>query len=114
MAEEEVEAVSKAIETVDESQTEGAIQPPILEPVSPDFEAVPGGKTEHEPGLYDEDIGRLEPSVDQDISPTAQLIEKSPLLMQRSTMRILEVILIIIAFSAGLAALYIRRIGKRL
>jgi hypothetical protein len=114
MAEEEVEAVSKAIESVDENQTGGAIQPPILEPVSPDFEAVPGGKTEHEPGLYDEDIGRLEPSVDQDISPTAQLIEKSPLLMQRSTMRILEVILIIIAFSAGLAALYIRRIGKRL
>jgi len=35
-------------------------------------------------------------------------------LMQRSTMRILEVILIMIAFSAGLAALYIRRIGKRL
>jgi len=114
MAEEEVEAVSKSIETVDENQTGGAIQPPILEPVSPDFEAVPGGKPEHEPGLYDEDIGRLEPSVDQDISTTAQLIEKSPLLMQRSTMRILEVILIIIAFSAGLAALYIRRIGKRL
>ncbi|MCJ7660284.1 MAG: hypothetical protein MUO67_14150 [Anaerolineales bacterium] len=114
MAEEEVEAVSKAIETVDESQTGGAIQPPILEPVSPNFEAVPGGRTEHEPGLYDEDTGRLEPSVDQDISPTAQLIGKLPILMQRSTMRILEVILIIIAFSAGLAALYIRRIGKRL
>jgi hypothetical protein len=95
MAEEEVETLSKAIETVDESQTGGAIQPPILEPVSPDFEAVPGGKTEYEPGLYDEDTGRLEPSVDQVISPTAQLIEKSPLLMQRSTMRILEVILII-------------------
>ena len=113
MVEEEVEAVSKAIETVDESRTGSAIQPPSLEPVSPDFEAAPGGKTEHEPGLYDEDTGRLEPSVDQDISSTAQLIEKLPLLMQRSTMRILEIILIIIAFSAGLAALYIRHIGKR-
>ena len=114
MEEEEVEAVSKAIETVDESWTGGAIQTPILEPVSPDFEAVPGWETEHEPGLPDEDTGRLEPSVDQDISSTTQLIEKLPLLMQRSTMRILEVILIMIAFSAGLAALYIRRIGKRL
>ena len=114
MAEEEVEAASKAIETVDENRTGGAIQPPILEPVSPDFEAVPGGKTEHEPGLYDEDTGRLEPSVDQEISPTAQLIKKLPLFLHRSTMRILEVILIIIAFSAGLAALYIRKIGKRL
>ena len=113
MVEEEVEAVSNAIETVDESRTGSAIQPPSLEPVSPDFEAAPGGKTEHEPGLYDEDTGRLEPSVDQDISSTAQLIEKLPLLMQRSTMRILEIILIIIAFSAGLAALYIRHIGKR-
>jgi hypothetical protein len=113
MVEEEVEAVSKAIETVDESRTGSAIQPQSLEPVSPDFEAAPGGKTEHEPGLYDEDTGRLEPSVDQDISSTAQLIEKLPLLMQRSTMRILEIILIIIAFSAGLAALYIRHIGKR-
>jgi hypothetical protein len=113
MAEEEVEAVSKAIETVDESRTGGVIQPPIFEPVSPDFEAVPGGKTEFEPGLYDEDIGRLEPSVDRDMSSTAQLIEKLHLLMQRSTMRILEIILIMIAFSAGLAALYIRRIGKR-
>ena len=114
MAEEEVEAVSKAIGTVDESRTGGAIQTPILEPVSPDFEAVPGGKAEQEPGIYDEDTGRLEPSVDQDISSTARLIEKLPYLMQRSTMRILEVILIMIAFSAGLAALYIRRIGKRL
>jgi len=114
MEEEEVDAVSKVIETVDESRTGGAIQTPILEPVSPNFEAVPGGKTEHEPGLYDEGTGRLEPSVDQDISSTAQLIEKLPLLIQRSTMRILEVILIMIAFSAGLAALYIRRIGKRL
>jgi hypothetical protein len=33
--------------------------------------------------------------------------------MQRSTMRILEMILIMIAISAGLAALFIRRIGKR-
>ena len=114
MAEEEVEAVSKAIETVDESRTGGVIQPPILEPVSPDFESVPGGKTEYEPGLYDEDSGRLEPPVDRDISSTAQLIEKLHLMMQRSTMRILEMILIIIAFSAGLAALYIRRIGKRI
>jgi hypothetical protein len=114
MMEEEVEAVSKAIETVDESRTGGAIQTPIHEPVSPDFEAVPGGIVEHEPGLYDEDTGRLEPSVDQDISSTARLIEKLPHLMQRSTMRILEVILIMIAFSAGLAALYIYRIGKRL
>jgi hypothetical protein len=113
MAEEEEKAVSKAIETVDESRTGGVIQPPIFEPVSPDFEAVPGGKTEFEPGLYDEDTGRLEPSVDRDISTTAHLIEKLPLLMQRSTMRILEIILIMIAFSAGLAALYIRRIGKR-
>ena len=114
MAEEEVETLSKAIETVDEGQTGGAIQPPILESVSPDLEVTPGWKTEHEPGLYDEDTGRLEPSVDQEISPTAQLIKKLPLFMQRSTMRILEVILIIIAFCAGLAALYIRRIGKRL
>jgi len=114
MAEEEVETLSKAIETVDESRTGGAIQTPILESVSPDLEAAPGGKTEHEPGLYDEDIGRLEPSVDQEISPTAQLIEKLPLLMQRSTVRILEMILIMIAISAGLAALYIRRIDNRL
>ncbi len=114
MAEDEVETLSKAIETVDEGQTGGAIQPPILESVSPDLEVTPGWKTEHEPGLYDEDTGRLEPSVDQEISPTAQLIKKLPLFMQRSTMRILEVILIIIAFCAGLAALYIRRIGKRL
>lgn len=114
MMEEEKDAVSKVIETVDESPTGGAIQPPILEPVSPEFEAVPGGKAEQEPGIYDEDTGRLEPSVDQDISSTARLIEKLPHLMQRSTMRILEVILIMIAFSAGLAALYIRRIGKRL
>ena len=113
MAEEEVETLSKAIETIDESRTGGAIQTPILESVSPDFEEAPGGKTELEPGLYDEDTGRLEPSVDQDISPTAQLIEKLPLLMQRSTMRILEMILIMIAISAGLAALFIRRIGKR-
>ena len=114
MVEEEVDAVSKVIEAVDESRTGGAIQTPILEPVSPDFEAVPGGKAVHEPGLYDEDTGWLEPSIDQDISSTAWLNEKLPLLMQRSTMRILEVILIIIAFSAGLAALYILRIGKRL
>ncbi len=114
MVEEEVDAVSKVIEAVDESRTGGAIQTPILEPVSPDFEAVPGGKAVHEPGLYDEDTGWLEPSIDQGISSTAWLIEKLPLLMQRSTMRILEVILIIIAFSAGLAALYILRIGKRL
>jgi len=114
MMEEEKDAVSKVIETVDESRTGGAIQPPILEPVSPEFEAVPEGKAEQEPGIYDEDTGRLEPSVDQDISSTARLIEKLPHLMQRSTMRILEVILIMIAFSAGLAALYIRRIGKRL
>lgn len=113
MAEEDVETLSKAIETVDESRTGGAIQPPILESVSPDLEVTPGGKTELEPHLYDEDTGRLEPSVDQDISSTAQLIEKLPLLMQRSTIRILEMILIMIAFSAGLAALYIRRIGKR-
>ncbi|MFC2053965.1 anti-sigma factor family protein [Chloroflexota bacterium] len=114
MVEEEVEAVSKAIVPVDESRTGSVIQPPILAPVSPDFETVPGGKAEHEPGLYDEDTGRLEPSVDQDISSTARRIETLPLLMQRSTMRILEVILIMIAFSAGLAALYIRWIGKRL
>jgi len=113
MAEEEEKAVSKAIETVDESRTGGVIQPPILDPVSPDFEAVSGGRTEHEPGLYD-DTGRLEPSVDRDISTTAHLIEKLPLLMQRSTMRKLEMILIMIAFSTGLAAMYIRRIGKRL
>ncbi|MFC2043287.1 anti-sigma factor family protein [Chloroflexota bacterium] len=114
MMEEEIDAVSKVIETVDESRTGGAIQTPILEPVSPDFEAVPGGKAEHQPGIYDEDTGQLEPSVDQDITSTARLIEKLPLLKQRSTMRILEVILIMIALSTGLAALYILRIGNRL
>ena len=113
MAEEDVETLSKAIETVDESRTGGAVQTPILESVPPDLDLAPGGKTELEPGLYDEDTGRFEPSVDQDNSSTAQLIEKLPFLMQWSTMRILEMILIIIAFSAGLAALYIRRIGKR-
>ena len=114
MAEEDVERLSKAIETGDESRTGGVVQTPILESVPPDFDVTPGGKTELEPGLYDEDTGHLEPSVDQDNSSTAQLIEKLPFLMQRSTMRIFEMILIILAFSAGLAALYIRLFGKRL
>ena len=113
MVEEEVKAVSKVLEPEDESRDGGVIQTPILAPVSPDFEAVPGGKADQEPGLYDEGTGRLEPSVDQDISSTARLIEKLPFLMQQSTMRILEVVLIMIAFGAGLAALYIRRIGNK-